>query len=118
VLEDLETREELPGALVNIVGVELLGSESVAAESTPALDLPVPADDVLLSKPANAEQARIAQRLATHGSVLVQGPPGTGKSHTIANLIGHLLAQAKSVVVTAETTKTETEVSATCQGRC
>jgi very-short-patch-repair endonuclease len=37
--------------------------------------------------------------------VLVQGPPGTGKSHTIANLIGHLLAQGKSVLVTSHTTK-------------
>ena len=40
-----------------------------------------------------------------HGSVLVQGPPGTGKSHTIANLIGHLLAHGKSVLVTSHTTK-------------
>jgi very-short-patch-repair endonuclease len=37
--------------------------------------------------------------------VLVQGPPGTGKTHTIGNLIGHLLAQGKSVLVTSHTTK-------------
>jgi very-short-patch-repair endonuclease len=37
--------------------------------------------------------------------VLVQGPPGTGKSHTIANLIGHLVAQGKRVLVTSYTTK-------------
>ena len=45
------------------------------------------------------------RRLERHGAVLVQGPPGTGKSHTIANLIGHLLAQGKSVLVTSHTTK-------------
>jgi very-short-patch-repair endonuclease len=33
----------------------------------------------------------------------VQGPPGTGKSHTIANVITHLLAQGKKVLVTAKT---------------
>jgi superfamily I DNA/RNA helicase len=35
--------------------------------------------------------------------VLVQGPPGTGKSHTIANLVCHLLASGKRVLITAET---------------
>jgi DNA polymerase III delta prime subunit len=37
--------------------------------------------------------------------VIVQGPPGTGKTHTIGNLIGHLLAQGKSILVTAQTAK-------------
>ena len=37
--------------------------------------------------------------------MLVQGPPGTGKTHTIANLLGYLLAQGKTVLVTAHTTK-------------
>ena len=62
-------------------------------------------ENVLLSKPANPEQIRIAQQLEKHGGVLVQGPPGTGKTHTIGNLIGHLLAQGKSVLVTSHTTK-------------
>ena len=61
--------------------------------------------DVLLSKPANPEQIRIAQYTQTMGGILVQGPPGTGKTHTIGNLIGHLLAQGKSVLVTSHTTK-------------
>ena len=36
---------------------------------------------------------------------MVQGPPGTGKTHTIGSLVGHLLAQGKSVLVTSHTTK-------------
>jgi ATP-dependent exoDNAse (exonuclease V) beta subunit len=36
---------------------------------------------------------------------VVQGPPGTGKTHTISNLIGHLLSQGKSILVTAHTAK-------------
>src|SRR5206468_3550705 len=48
---------------------------------------------------------QIAQRLEQHGAVLVQGPPGTGKTHSIANLVGHLLAHGKSVLVTSHTTK-------------
>jgi hypothetical protein len=55
-------------------------------------------------KPTN-EQLQIIRRLEHSGSVIVQGPPGTGKTHTIGNLIGHLLAQGKSILVTAHTAK-------------
>ncbi|MDO8473133.1 MAG: AAA domain-containing protein, partial [Dehalococcoidia bacterium] len=61
--------------------------------------------DVLFTKPANAEQLQIALHLAASGRVQVQGPPGTGKTHTIGNLIGHLLAQGKRILVTSHSTK-------------
>src|SRR5262249_7881583 len=53
----------------------------------------------------NAEQLEIARHLEQQGAVLVQGPPGTGKTHTIANLLGHLLSQGKRVLVTSHTAK-------------
>ena len=100
VREDLQRCEDLPSWLLNIVGVE----------ATPAFDdadaapvMPVVANqdaEVLFSKPANPEQLQIARRLEHYGSVLVQRPPGTGKTHTIGNLIGHLLAEGNSVLVT------------------
>lgn len=62
-------------------------------------------EDVLLTLPANNEQLRIIKYLDRYGAVLVQGPPGTGKTHTIANLIGHLLSQGNSVLVTSHTEK-------------
>ena len=49
----------------------------------------------------NDEQRRIAEALQRTPYVLVKGPPGTGKSRTIANLICHLLATGKRVLVTA-----------------
>lgn len=61
--------------------------------------------DILLSKEANREQLEIAKRIERYNAVLVQGPPGTGKTHTIANLMGHFLAQGKSVLVTSHTQK-------------
>ena len=64
-----------------------------------------PEPDILFSKPANQEQYEIAARLGMSNAVMVQGPPGTGKTHTIANLLGYLLAQGKTVLVTAHTTK-------------
>ena len=61
--------------------------------------------DILLSKEANSEQLEIARRIERYNAVLVQGPPGTGKTHTIANLMGHFLAQGQSVLVTSHTPK-------------
>src|SRR5438876_2961236 len=101
-LDDLDSRQDLPLALLKIVGLDPPSAEDEKAETFEAGDEP---EDVLLSKPANPEQIRIAVRLEREGCVLVQGPPGTGKTHTIANLIGHLLAQGQSVLVTSHTTK-------------
>ena len=61
--------------------------------------------DIFLSKEANSEQLQIAKRIDRSNAVLVQGPPGTGKTHTIANLMGHFLAQGLSVLVTSHTPK-------------
>lgn len=104
ILSDLRTREDLPWSLLNIVGEEspiVTPDETESATSNQAES----DAEVLLSKPANPEQIRIAKQLEQHGGVLVQGPPGTGKTHTIGNLVGHLLAQGKSVLVTSHTTK-------------
>ena len=68
---------------------------------TPPPDLKDP--EIYFPLPSNKEQYEIAARLRYGRGVLVQGPPGTGKTHTIANLICHLLAQGKRVLVTSET---------------
>jgi len=62
-------------------------------------------ETIFFPLPSNQEQRRIVGKLKENKGVLVQGPPGTGKSHTIANLICHLLAQGKRVLVTAQTTR-------------
>jgi very-short-patch-repair endonuclease len=105
ILADLRTREDLPWSLLNIVGESpVAGGGEFETQASELAQADADAD-VLLSKPANPEQIRIARHLEEHGGVLVQGPPGTGKTHTIGNLIGHLLAQGKSVLVTSHTTK-------------
>jgi len=102
VLEDLRNRNDLPWSLLNIVGLEPPPADVEGREvaSQPAEDA-----EILLTKPANPEQIRIARRIEHSGGVLVQGPPGTGKTYTIGNLIGHLLSEGKSVLVTSHTTK-------------
>lgn len=59
-------------------------------------------EHLLFPLPANQQQKEIVEKLNDEDGVVVQGPPGTGKSHTIANLICHLLAQGKRVLVTSE----------------
>lgn len=108
IIEDIERRKSFPISLVNISGAPTRPeSDPSGLNEEPANSEPQSVDerDILFSKPANQEQFQIAARLQSSGCVLVQGPPGTGKTHTIANLIGHLLASGKSVLVTSHTTK-------------
>lgn len=60
-------------------------------------------DASYLPLPTNEEQRRILGALKHPIGALVQGPPGTGKSHTIANLVCHLLATGNRVLITAQT---------------
>src|SRR6185436_8962615 len=103
VLEDIEHGGHLPTALTRIVGIDPARPRDEAGGDL--ADQAGAPPDVLLSKPANAEQIEIVRALERHEAVLVQGPPGTGKTHTIANLIGHLVAQGKRVLVTSHATK-------------
>ncbi len=61
--------------------------------------------EIYFPLPANKEQKEIIHRLSKGRGVLVQGPPGTGKSHTIVNMICHLLALGKRILVTSETNR-------------
>lgn len=92
----------LPEALAAIVADEqrVSGALSALGQSSPEND--GTADRILMPLPTNVEQERIARQLSTSRGVTVQGPPGTGKSHTIVNLVSHLVAQGKRVLVTAQ----------------
>jgi very-short-patch-repair endonuclease len=81
---------------------ELSAGESV---EDPENNLGLGEDRLYFPLPTNEEQRRIAERLRVRPYVLVKGPPGTGKSHTIANLICHLLASGERVLVTAHAPK-------------
>ncbi|MCI0618296.1 AAA family ATPase, partial [bacterium] len=104
VIADLQMEDaDIPDSLSNIAGVDTWTKQERSEEFDPVRD--IFQDDILFSKSANIEQMQIAKHLERNSGVLVQGPPGTGKSHTIGNLIGHLLAQGKQILVTSHTTK-------------
>ena len=102
IIDDLKNTESLPETLLNIIGV---APEKPVEFEADEVEHQNTKETILLGKPANPEQLAIAENLEQHYGVLVQGPPGTGKTHTIANLVGHLLAQGKSILVTSHATK-------------
>lgn len=108
IIEDVSETSYVPAPIKDIVsGGTIEIPEEVKEESVVEQLASVGGEsvDILLSKEANKEQLEIAKRIENYNAVLVQGPPGTGKTHTIANLMGHFLAQGKSVLVTSYTTK-------------
>lgn len=109
ILEDLKDPHTAPSTgLKRIIGIDDLAisssNQSPANTGEPRATSNL-VKDILFSKPSNAEQYAIADRLSRTHSVLVQGPPGTGKTHTIANLVGYLLSQGKTVLVCSHTSK-------------
>ena len=64
-------------------------------------DEPIDPDqaDLFFPKAFNDDQVEIIRRLEKADGLVVQGPPGTGKTHTIANIICHMLATGRRVLV-------------------
>ena len=81
----------------------LVSEEEIVQDSETTQEWEEVGQDVLFPLPANGEQMEITKRLAENFGIVVQGPPGTGKSHSIVNLICHLLAHGKRVLVTSQT---------------
>jgi len=101
IKEQIENGEATPGEFADLAETRMQdgreppdGPEEVGA----AFD-----GEVFFPKPSNDEQRRIVDKIRAASGVLVQGPPGTGKSHTIANLICHLLATGQRTLITAKT---------------
>lgn len=108
IIEDLYARKEIPGFIADIIGLgDQVRKNQKSKEALKKLALDVNGIDqkILFTKPANSEQLLVAKHLERNEAVLVQGPPGTGKTHTIANILGHLLAEGKSVLVTSYSEK-------------
>ena len=107
ILNELRTGNEIPPAVTRYLTVgnepasdDVDQEEEQTGSASPAfteLD-----EEIYFPLEANSEQAKIINRLSSSDGVLVQGPPGTGKSHTIVNLICHLLAMKQRVLVTSQ----------------
>ncbi len=99
--EEIEMGGDIPPQFGSLAEIQTNGngaSEPDRGKTTSSFD-----GELFFPKPWNEEQGRIAEKMRTSNGILVQGPPGTGKSHTIANLICHLLATGQRTLITAKT---------------
>lgn len=101
IIDDLQSGKDLPEGVLQLVHVpddaqpdDGGADQDSGGEEDTERYLPLAAND---------EQLQIIDRAGSRSHVVVQGPPGTGKTHTIANLMAHLLASGKRVLVTAHT---------------
>lgn len=95
IINQLQKGQEVPIGIRRLV--EIIDDYSAGTpDGNPLLT-----EEIYFPLESNSEQREIIRKLASRHGVLVQGPPGTGKSHTIANLVCHLLATGKRVLVTS-----------------
>jgi very-short-patch-repair endonuclease len=102
LLHDLEEIQADPSPFLDGLGerpLSILLSDPSNEDRPPSAWLTE--DQVGFPFPSNPAQRQVADALEKNAVVVVQGPPGTGKSLTIANLVAHLVAQGKSVLVTS-----------------
>ncbi len=101
IKEQIENGDVIPGEFADLA--EIRPKDGHESTEEPEQTDAVFDGEVFFPKPSNDEQRRIVEKMRASSGVLVQGPPGTGKSHTIANLICHLLATGNRILVTAKT---------------
>ncbi|TSA19882.1 DUF559 domain-containing protein [bacterium] len=101
IINQLKSGVQIPFGIQRIV--EVIDDDPPSGGESDSDKLLADFQEVLFPLPSNDEQNRIVETINTRQGVVVQGPPGTGKSHTIANLICHLLGAGKKVLVTSQT---------------
>lgn len=101
IKEDIESGEDIPSEFADLAEIRKQDDPELGdgrEKSQAKFD-----GEIYFPKPSNDEQRGIIDKMSSANGVLVQGPPGTGKSHTIANLICHLLATGQRTLITAKT---------------
>ncbi len=105
VLHELTQIAEKPSGIyretvLNVVNEEYTKSKPIDSQQKTLADFfpvtPLSLSDAQLNVIKNVENARL---------VSVFGPPGTGKSQTIVNLVAHLIANGKTVLVASRMDK-------------
>ncbi len=109
IIDEMKQTGKVSSNLLNLME-ENVTSLELETEKPTLPELKGESETILFSKKANKEQLDIAKNMEQNDTILVQSPPGTGKANTIVNLMGHFLAQGKSVLITSPIQKTLLEV--------
>lgn len=105
VLHELMQISEKPSGVYRETVLNVINEEYTQAKS-----VVIPPKNVADFKPITPlalsdSQASVIENIETSKLVSVYGPPGTGKSQTIVNLVAHLIANGKTVLVASRMDK-------------
>ena len=104
VLHELMQISEKPSGVYRETVLNLINEEYIQAKSA---EIPKKKSDCFPVTPLalSDSQLSVIENLETNQLVSVCGPPGTGKSQTIVNLVAHLIANGKTVLVASRMDK-------------
>lgn len=110
VLHELMQISEMPSGIfretvLNIINEEFVSGKSKIPEQYYNADKNSSDFYPITPLPLSDSQEDVLKNLETNSLIAVAGPPGTGKSQTIVNLVSHLVANGKTVLVASRMDK-------------
>lgn len=108
VLHELTQIAEKPSGTYRETALGIINEEFSLSKdkSVPIKDMKNITDFYPITPLALSEsQERVIKNIENNKFIAVQGPPGTGKSQTIVNLVAHLIANGKTVLVASRMDK-------------
>lgn len=108
VLHELTQIAEKPSGIYRETALSIINEEYAQSKekSVPIKDLNKITDFYPITPLSLSDsQLQVVKNIDNSKFVAVQGPPGTGKSQTIVNLVAHLVANGKTVLVASRMDK-------------
>ena len=108
VLHELTQIAEKPSGVYRETALNVINEEYSLSrdKSSPIKDMKSVTDFYPITPLALSDsQERVIKNIENNKFIAVQGPPGTGKSQTIVNLVAHLIANGKTVLVASRMDK-------------
>lgn len=108
VLHELTQIAEKPSGIYRETSLNVINEEYAMSKekSAPIKDMKSIADFYPITPLSLSDsQEQVIKNIENNKFVAVQGPPGTGKSQTIVNLVAHLIANGKTVLVASRMDK-------------
>jgi len=108
VLHELTQIAEKPSGIYRETALSIINEEYAQSKekSVPVKDLNKITDFYPITPLSLSDsQLQVVKNIENSKFVAVQGPPGTGKSQTIVNLVSHLVANGKTVLVASRMDK-------------
>ena len=108
VLHELTQIAEKPSGVYRETALNVINEEFAMSKdkSSPIKDMKAVSDFYPITPLALSDsQEQVIKNIENNKFIAVQGPPGTGKSQTIVNLVAHLIANGKTVIVASRMDK-------------